>query len=189
MNEVVNELIERLAVEDNKIRKEALDKIIELTEEEVDWIYDYWDLFVKKLYSENSYQRTIGMFILSNLAKSDSENRFEGILDEYLMITEDEKFITSRQTLQTVWKVAVVKENCKTKIIKHLTRMFTENRHLVKHANLIRKDVVESLCRIYETDIDLLDSNYLEIQIEKNCEQKEQQILKRIIKNLGKKTG
>lgn len=188
MNESVNELIERLSVKDNKVRKEALDKVIELTEEEVNWIYEYWDILVKKLDSENSYQRTIGMFVLSNLAKSDSENRFEGILDKYLMMAEDEKFITSRQTLQTVWKVAVTKENCRARIIEYLTSTFTDNKHLVTHANLIRKDVVESLCRIYETDTDLVDLNYLEMQIEENCEKKEQKILKDIMKKV-EKTG
>lgn len=158
MNDIIKDLMERLNVKDNNIRKEALNKVVELTECPVDWIYDYWDFLVEKLDSKNSYQRTIAMFIISNLAKSDRENRFEGILDKYLLMTEDEKFITSRQTLQTVWKVAIAKENCRKKIVEHLYRMFTENKYLDTHANLIRKDIVETLYKIYESDAEAIDS-------------------------------
>lgn len=186
MNENIKNLMERLSVKDNKIRKEALDRVIELTQVKVEWIYNYWDLLVEKLDSENSYQRTIGMFVLSNLAKSDSENRFEGIIDKYLMMTEDEKFITSRQTLQTMWKVAIAKENCRKRIVEHLSRMFTGDKHLATHANLIRKDIIETMCRIYESDKETIDLNYLRLKIEENCNQKEQNILMGIIKKSEK---
>ena len=189
MNDIIKDLMERLNVKDNNIRKEALDKVIELTQDTVDWIYDYWDFLVEKLDSKNSYQRTIGMFIISNLAKSDRENRFEEILDKYLLMTEDEKFITSRQTLQKVWKVAIAKENCKKKIVEHLYRMFTQNKHLNVHTNLIRKDIVDTLCRIYEIDNEAIDLNYLRIIIEANCDEIQQRILKDMIMKAEKKIG
>ena len=67
-------LVEDVGSKDNKIRKMALDNLLKITEEKIDWVYDIWDIFSEKLYSNNSYQRSIGVFLLSNLAKSDYEH-------------------------------------------------------------------------------------------------------------------
>lgn len=181
MKNNIKDLMNRLNDKDNKIRKEALDKLIELTEDTVDWTYDYWDYLVAKLNSDNSYQRTIGMLILSNLAKSDDENRFKEILDKYLSITEDERFITSRQALQNLWKVAIVNSECRYKIIKHLENMFINNKYLKTHANLIRKDVIESICKIYEENSEEVDLDFFRMKIDENCDKKERKILLDII--------
>ncbi len=63
-------------------------------------------------------------------------------------LMEDEKFITSRQTIQTSWKVAIQLDELRDKIISCLLKMFSENRFLNLHANLIRKDIIISLCNI-----------------------------------------
>lgn len=181
MSDPIKELINTLSVKEDKVRKVALDEVLKLTQEKVDWINEYWDTIVEKLSSENSYQRTIGMFVISNLAISDNENLIDGILNKYLSLMEDEKFITSRQTIQTSWKVAIGKQSTSKTIVEHLMRMFTSNIHLKTHANLIRKDVVESVCQIYCHNSEGIDLNCLRLQIEKDCDQKEKQILYKII--------
>lgn len=181
MSANIKELIDKLNLKENKVRKEALDEILKLTETKVDWIYDYWDVFTDKLSSDNSYQRTIGMFIISNLVISDDKNLIDRILDKYLSMMEDDKFITSRQTIQSSYKVAIGKEGTRKKIVGHLIKTFTENKHLNERGNLIRKDVVESLCLIYKYNREDIDINYLKMLIDKNCDQKEKKLLIEII--------
>ena len=47
--------------------------------------------------------------MICNLAKSDREDRLSGSLDLLLAHTGDEKFITSRQCLRSIWKVAAAR--------------------------------------------------------------------------------
>lgn len=182
MNDSIKVLIGDLNSKNNIIRKNALDTLLEITEQKVNWIYSEWNDLVNKLNSDNSYQRSIGVFILSNLAKSDRKNKFSDIIDTYLELMEDEKFITSRQTIQNSWKVAVALESFRSKIIDYLMIMFSNNKHLSTHANLIRKDIVESLVNIHNYYKDSVDMNMIRMKIEADCEDKERKILESIIK-------
>ncbi|PKM50285.1 MAG: hypothetical protein CVV02_12400 [Firmicutes bacterium HGW-Firmicutes-7] len=182
MDDNIEVLIEELNSKNNIIRKNALDTLLEITEEKVDWIYSEWDHLVDKFNSYNSFQRNIGVLIMSNLAKSDHKNKFAEIIDMYLELMEDEKFITSRQTIQNSWKVAVALDSYRRKIVSYLIRMFSNNKHLNTHANLIRKDIVESLIHIYNYYKDDVDLNLIEIRIKADCEDKERKILESILK-------
>jgi len=182
MNDNIDILFLELESKNNMIRKNALDKVLEITEEKVDWIYNKWDDLVKKMDSENSYQRSIGMFVLSNLAKSDTEKRFLQIIDKYLGLMQDEKFITSRQTIQSSWKVAIALEELERKIVDHLKEMFIMNRHLTSHSNLIRKDIVQSFMEIYKVYKNKNDLIEMEMLIESRCDAKVRKSLEKIIK-------
>jgi hypothetical protein len=153
MNKNIQKHIEDLASTDDKIRLEALQATLKLTESKVDWVYEVWDLLLKKLDHENSYQRSIGIMLLCNLAKSDAENRLADSLDRLLVHTKDEKFITSRQCIQSVWKVAVANKSNREKVMKHLEKRFVECAD-EKHSNLLRRDMIQSMLAVYQADKD-----------------------------------
>lgn len=67
-------------------------------------VYPYWDVFCDKLESSNSYQRSIGIMLIAENVKWDRQNRFSGIFNSYMSHCTDEKFITSRQTIQSILK-------------------------------------------------------------------------------------
>lgn len=144
----IDKLFEDLESKDNKIRFEAFQELIRLTENKVNWIYDKWFVLLDKLSSNNSYQRSIGLMLIANLAKSDIENRMRDVLGDFLKSFEDEKFITSRQCIQNSWKIAICNPSNCTQIVKELERAYFENIHLKSHGNLIKEDVVLSLCQI-----------------------------------------
>jgi hypothetical protein len=144
----IDELFENLESKDGKIRYEALQTLIHISEQEVSWLYDKWFILLEKLNSDNSYQRSIGLMLIANLAKSDNENRIGEILCDYLKLFEDDKFITSRQCIQNVWRIAVCNRSNCLLVIKELERTYLENIHLRSHGNLIKEDVIFSLCQI-----------------------------------------
>lgn len=183
MNENVRILMDGVGSKNNKIRKEALDTLLDLTEEKVEWVYEIWGTLVDKLYSENSYQRSIGVFLLSNLAKSDYKHRFYEVIDRYLELMEDEKFITARQTIQSSWKVAVELKNLTDRITKYLLKMCSENKFLTQHANLIRRDIIMSLCNIHNACIDAVDISDIEFTINKYCEEERKQLISMLNKS------
>lgn len=153
MDNLVKECIDNLGSTDDNTRLNALQTILKITEDKVDWVYEVWDDLVCKLDHENSYQRSIAIMVLCNLAKSDSENRIEGILDRLLAHTRDDKFITSRQCIQNIWKVAAINNRTKTIVLDHLEKQYADCSE-DKHYNLIRQDVIQSIRLLYDYEED-----------------------------------
>ncbi len=67
-----------------------------------DDVYPYWEFFHQKFQNANSYQRNIGLVLIAENVKWDKKRLFEKIVDEYLSYCQDEKFITARQTIQSI---------------------------------------------------------------------------------------
>ncbi len=153
MNKNIKNHIENLASTDDKIRLEALQSLLKITESKVDWVYKAWDFLLEKLDYENSYQRSIATMLLCNLAKSDVENRLGVSLDCLLAHTRDEKFITSRQCIQNLWKVAATNKPTREKVLKHLEKRFLDCSN-EKHYNLIRQDILQSMMCLYRKEDD-----------------------------------
>jgi uncharacterized membrane-anchored protein YjiN (DUF445 family) len=128
---------------DDAVRMKAVKTVLAATDSRVNWIYEEWDSLVRKLDDENSFQRSIAIMVLCNLAKSDKEERMGKILNKLLSHTKDEKFITSRQCLLHIWKVAVAIQSMREKVIRHLETRFVEC-ETEKHYNLLRQDIVTS---------------------------------------------
>jgi len=156
--EHIDKLFSDLESTNDPIRYAAFKELETITDHVVPWIYDKWYILTDKLSSENSYQRNIGLKLLANLSKSDTENRIGAILDRYLELLEDNKFITSRQCLQNVWKIALDHGGIRKIIVQRLENSYSDNIHLKRHGNLIKQDIIGSLFRIYQYthDKDLL---------------------------------
>jgi len=152
------QLIDNLFVEieskNDKVRYSAFQTLLNQTEEKVDWIYDKWYELLEKLDSDNSYQRSIGFMLLANLSKSDSDNRMRQIITKLIQLFDDEKFITSRQCIQNIWKIAITNSAHKVLILDKLHKTYYENVHINKHGNLIKQDVIFSMNKIYQSEKD-----------------------------------
>jgi hypothetical protein len=144
MNKDIKKQIDDLKSTDDKIRLNALQALLTRTENEVDWAYEVWEHLSEKLDHENSYQRSIGVLMLCNLAKSDAEDRLRTILDRLLAHTRDEKFITSRQCIQNIWKAAATNKANREKVLNHVEKRFVECTD-EKHYNLLRQDIIQSM--------------------------------------------
>ncbi|MBP1639599.1 MAG: hypothetical protein H6Q17_1182 [Bacteroidetes bacterium] len=152
--QLIDNIFVDVSSKDDKIRYSALQTLLTLTENKVDWVYDKWYDLVDKLESDNSYQRSIGFMLLANLSKSDADNRMHEILKKMIQLFDDEKFITSRQCIQNIWKIAIGNSNHKVQIMAELQKTYYENAHINKHGNLIKQDVIFSMNKIYQSDND-----------------------------------
>ena len=147
MNTEIKKHLENLGSTDDKIRLTALQTLLKMTDSKIDWIYEVWDPLLEKLDHENSYQRSIGIMLLCNLAKSDTEDRLRSVLDRLLVHTKDEKFITPRQCIQNIWKAAATNKPNHENVLKHLEKRFVECAD-EKHHNLIRQDIIQSMASL-----------------------------------------
>lgn len=149
MNKNIKKYVEDLAFSGDKIRLDALQTLLKMTDSKVDWVYEVWDHLLEKLENENSYQRSISILLLCNLAKSDTEDRLALVLDSVLTHTKEEKFITSRQCIQNIWKAAATNKPNLEIVLKHLEKRFVECGS-EKHYNLLRQDMIQSMLLLYE---------------------------------------
>ncbi len=65
-------------------------------------VYPYIDVFIGKLMSANSYQRSIGAILTAANAQWDEKNRIDSSINDCLALLQDEKPITIRQCLQAL---------------------------------------------------------------------------------------
>ena len=102
MDKVTRTALDQLRAADGDVRFEAMNTILKLTDEPVDWAYDVWGEMVDMLRHEHNHVRAIAAQVLCNLAKSDPENRMQKDFDALMAVTKDEKFVTARHSLQSI---------------------------------------------------------------------------------------
>jgi hypothetical protein len=147
MNEDVPTLIEMLSLKDDTARYSAFQALLRLTETPVDWFGSHRGALARKLADENSYQRSIAAMLLCNLAKSAKSGEFDGILDAMMPLADDEKFITQRQYLQNIWKVAIADGAYRDRIVRQMIEEFNLSAAR-KHCNLLRLDILSTMIQI-----------------------------------------
>lgn len=113
------QLVEWLSEKDNDLRYKAL-RLLQNRSINSDDVYEFFDTFYQKLKNENSYQRSIGLILISYNARWDRDSRLDGIIDDYLKLINDDKPITVRQCIQSLCNIVPVKNNLHSKISNKL---------------------------------------------------------------------
>lgn len=123
--------------------------LIETTNKPVKWAHEVWDYLLQLMVTGDNHQRTMAAQLLSNLAKSDKSARIPKDFNKLIQATKDERFVTARHSLQSLWKVGVVNKDYQHLVINALSDRFaactTE-----KNCTLIRYDILEVFRKIYD---------------------------------------
>lgn len=102
----IGALVDLLEEKNDEIRYAAFLTLQKRSREHSD-VYPYWDVLAAKLRSENSYQRSIGIMLLAENVRWDEEKRFDQLAPVYLEHCMDEKFVTCRQTIQSLANIVL----------------------------------------------------------------------------------
>jgi len=148
-----NELIVALRSPGKDGQNQAYQELLKATESPVTWAYEVWDCLLLTLRDGDNRQRSIASQVLSNLAKSDPKKRMLKDLAALLKVTKDERFVTARHCLQSLWKVGVAGEPQRTALLKGLAVRFEECAS-EKNCTLIRYDILVVLRRVYDITCD-----------------------------------
>jgi len=114
-------------------------------------VYKYFDTFVNKMDSDNSYQRSIGIILISENIKWDKENKFDTIANKYISHCNDEKFITARQTIQSINTWLSLKPNLFPVITDALTGIDVSSRKDTQR-KLLLMDILTILSKIQKAE-------------------------------------
>lgn len=112
-------LVDMLSLKDDNIRYGAFLLLQNRSMLNSD-VYPFWDTFQGKLKSDNSYQRSIGLMLIAENVRWDTQHKTEAIIYDYLSLLNDEKPITVRQCIQSLGKVAQSKPALNAKIADRL---------------------------------------------------------------------
>ena len=142
-----------LKSKDKQSQDQAFLALSQMTKEPVDWAYEVWDELLLVIVEGDNRQRSIAGQLLCNLAKSDPKERILKDSAALLALTKDERFVTARHCLLSLWNVAVVGARQRKAVVDGLARRFRECT-AEKNCTLIRYDIQCTLRRVYDFQSD-----------------------------------
>jgi hypothetical protein len=149
MDKITRNQLDNLWSNDRELQNNAFTNILEATDKPVDWAYEAWDELLANLTHKDNHNRAIAAQVLANLAKSDPKGRMLKDFDALLTVTKDERFVTARHCLQSLWKVGTAGRKQQKIYMEGLERRFKEC-ITEKNCTLIRYDILQSLRNVYD---------------------------------------
>ncbi len=134
-------------------RNKAYFMLMELTGEPVNWAYEVWEVLIAGLKDKDNHVRAIAAQVLCSLAKSDPDKRIIKDFDKLLLVTKDERFVTARHCMQSLWKVGTAGKEQRAVYLAGLENRFEECL-AEKNWSLIRSDIMQSMRSVYDTTHD-----------------------------------
>jgi len=149
MDQFLPNHFDKIEMDDAMLRYESFQFLMKETAHPVNWAYDVWDSLFRKLQHKNNHVRAIAAQLLSNLAKSDPKQRMLKYIDKLIVVTKDERFVTARHSLQSLWKVAVVNKALQEAVISRLTERYNDCTN-EKNGTLTRYDIIQVFRKTYD---------------------------------------
>jgi hypothetical protein len=149
MDSKIRKHLDNLRSEERELQNQAFFYILEATEKPVDWAYEIWDELVEGLQHKDNHVRAISAQCLCNLAKSDPENRMQKDFPALMAVTKDERFVTARHCLQSIWKVGASGKEMQKAVVEAFAERFRDCA-AEKNCTLIRYDIIVGLKNLYE---------------------------------------
>jgi len=149
MDKTIRAYLDNIRSEDGQLQNKAYATLLNMTEKPVDWAYDAWDELVDGLTHKENHVRSISSQLLANLAKSDPKGRMFKDFEKLLAVTKDEKFVTARHCLQSIWKVGLAGKNAQQLVVKGLEKRYHECVS-EKNCTLIRYDIIQDFRNLYD---------------------------------------
>lgn len=140
-----------LSSNNKECQNRAFLSLSEMTKEPVEWAYEVWDELLRLVAEGDNRQRAIAGQLLCNLAKSDPQQRIVEDVAALLALTKDDRFVTARHCLLSLWKVAIAGSRQRKLVLDGLAQRFKECA-AEKNGTLIRYDIQCTLRRVYDIE-------------------------------------
>lgn len=149
MDERVEALLADRESPDTDAAYQAIVGLWEMTETPVTWAYQVWDRLLSDLTHRDGHKRAFAAQLLARLAISDPDGRMLQDLPKVAGVMKDEKTVTARHTLQSLWRVGLAGPTQRTMVVETLEKRFHECAH-EKNGTLVRTDVVTALGNLFK---------------------------------------
>jgi hypothetical protein len=141
--------LDNLRSPERELQNQAFFYILEATEKPVGWAYEVWDELVEGLHHKDNHVRAISAQVLCSLAKSDPKNRMQKDFHALMAVTKDERFVTARHCLQSIWRVGASGKKMQQTVVDAFAERFRDCA-AEKNCTLIRYDIIQGLKNLYD---------------------------------------
>jgi hypothetical protein len=136
-------------VTDRDRQNSAYKSLMDESESAVPWADAVWDDVVTHLGDADNHNRSIAAQLLCNLASHDKSGRIVGDLGALIKVTKDERFVTARHSLKSLWKIGLAGEDQRAAVVKAMAQRYQDSFD-EKNGTLIRSDIVETLRQLFD---------------------------------------
>ena len=147
--EQIQHLFDARASDDRTEAYDALVTLFAITEAPVPWAYDVWDELVEQLDHRDGHVRAFAAQLLARLALSDPEERILRDFPQLQALLYDERTVTARHTLQSIWRVGLAGDAQRERVMQALKTRFEDCTDL-KHASMVRSDIIIALAALVQ---------------------------------------
>jgi hypothetical protein len=149
MDKTIRAHLDNIRADDRAVQNSAFMALMKITEAPVAWAYEGWDELLAGLTHKDNHVRAITAQLLANLAQSDPKGRMLKDFEALLAVTKDERYVTARHCLQSLWKVGVAGRKQQDLVMEGLARRFKECA-AEKNGTLTRYDIIQDLRNLYD---------------------------------------
>ncbi|MBI3158246.1 MAG: hypothetical protein HYZ26_01445 [Chloroflexi bacterium] len=153
MDKTLQTHLDNLWTTDRAAQNAAYAFVMQAAERPVDWAYAIWDEVVVNLTHADNHNRAIAGQLLSRLAISDPDRRILKDFKTLLNVTRDERFVTARHTMQSIWRVGLAGEEQRALLLKGLKTRYDECAK-EKNGPLTRYDIHVTMRNLYNAVAD-----------------------------------
>ncbi|MBU1708087.1 hypothetical protein KKG05_11580 [bacterium] len=165
--ELLGELLEGLISKKELIRENCFKVLMLISAEHPETIYPKWDYFQNLLNSENHYHKYIAIYLITNLIRIDTENKFEKMFDIYFGILEGEGTVAAAHAALNSGKIAKIKPKLQSKITAKLLTI--DKIHRGKQKELVKGYVIEAFFEYFADAKDKMKIiKFVKTQLESN---------------------
>jgi len=139
--------LDNIRSDDGVLQNNSYNELMQKTEAPVGWHTKHE--LLEGLTHKDNHVRAISSQLLANLAKSDPKGRMVKDFEKLLNVTKDERFVTARHCLQSIWKVGLAGKKQQQMVVNGLEKRFKEC-ITEKNGTLIRYDIIQDLRNLYD---------------------------------------
>ncbi|NHI93921.1 MAG: hypothetical protein EAX96_15640 [Candidatus Lokiarchaeota archaeon] len=145
----LSEILEGLLSKQETIRFNCFKISKLISEKKPELIYPNWEFLIELIRSKNNFHRVEGLEIIANLARIDTDKKFENIFDEYFDLLDIESTMTSAKLAKAAGIIAKARPELQLKITKKLLGI-EKTHHKSERKDLIKASIIESFDNYFE---------------------------------------
>lgn len=145
---ILSELLENILGKKETLRFNSFKVLLLISEEHPKVLYPKWDFFAKLLASDNAYHKYIAIYIIANLTRVDTKNKFEKMFNKYYNLLDDARIVPPSHVALNSGKIIKAKPKLQNKITRKLLSI-DETHHERGRKDLIKSYVIEGFSEYF----------------------------------------
>jgi hypothetical protein len=150
-DKVLQELLDGVLSKKDALRYGSFKALNVLSEKHPERLYGKWDFFVDLMCSDNTHHKYIAIYIIANLTRVDSEQRFEKLFNAYYGLLGDASVIPPVHVAVNSGKIALAKPELQAEITN---RLLDIDNIVQRHKDLVKASAIEAFDAYFEKSKD-----------------------------------